>query len=70
MDVADGRFPELTLDLRRSLLTIRLAFFLIVPCDEFEELSLSSLLELDDEELDESKTSASTPGCDSSSTMC
>src|SRR4051812_40017607 len=57
---------ELALDLRRSLFTMRLAFFFMVPSD-LEEPSLSLSLELDDEsELDESKAPARTPGCDSS----
>jgi hypothetical protein len=62
---------ELELDLRRSLFTMRFAFFFILPLDEFAELSLSLLLELDDEsELEESNALARTPGCDSSSMMC
>ena len=65
-EVADDGAPpslELTLDFRRSRLTIRFAFFFMVPLDELDESSVSLLQESDDElELEESKAPARTPG--------
>ena len=58
----DGVSFELALDLRRFLL-MALFTFLIAVLEEPSELSLSLLLELEEEsELEEFKMSAKTPG--------